>query len=91
MKTLGIVVTDIPSDYWLASRYVDDKESAVEFRVRYIDIDELRESDACSVNSYHSISLGDYNRGVRPIVTLSAGSLNNRTGDGTRTNPIVID
>ena len=93
MKALGIIVTDTPKDYWLASRFVDVYSSDVNFLTRYIGSGGgvLDDSDLCSVN-YNGDAYGDsYSYAVRPVVSLSSGILGGKTGEGTSSNPINLD
>ena len=92
MKALGIIVTDTPKDYWLASRFVDVDSSGVDFSTRYInDGGDLYGCLLCDVN-YDGYAYGDtYSRAVRPVVSLSSGILGGKTGEGTRANPINLD
>ena len=36
MLALGILITDTPADYWLASRFIEDYSTAVYFRMRCV-------------------------------------------------------
>ena len=93
MKEIGIIVTDTPAEYWLASPFVVEDSFKVDFRVPYVN--GIGESDRyylCWVG--HDASSGvDSSRSyaVRPVVTLPSGALGEvREGVGTRTNPIEL-
>ena len=93
MKAIGILATDTPADYWLASRFVEENSSRVSFSMRYVGRGGYLDRDyLCYVNSnantfYYSTS----SYAVRPVVTLSSGALGDvAEGVGTRTNPIEL-
>ena len=92
MKALGILATDTPKNYWLASRFVTVYSRAVNFNMRYInDYGDLNDYCLCYVDDYGSVDGYDYPCAVRPVVSLSSGILDGKTGEGTRANPINLD
>ena len=92
MKALGILATDTPKDYWLASRVVGVYSSNVGFRARCIySSGSLGDDNLCRVNNSGSADGLDYSHAVRPVVSLSSGVLDGKTGEGTRANPINLD
>ena len=92
MKALGILATDTPKDYWLASRVVVVNSSYVDFRARYIyDYGYLYDDYLCSVGGNGYADGSYYSRAVRPVVSLSSGILGGKTGEGTSSNPINLD
>ena len=92
MKTLGILITDIPTNYWLASRVVDVYSSSVGFSTRYIRYDGyFGDVYLCSADR-HGRAYGNLNSmACRAIVSLSSGILDGKTEEGTRANPINLD
>ena len=92
MEALGILATDTPKDYWLASRFVKVYSSGVNFRARYIDNDScLSVYRLCYVGDDGGVDGRSYSSAVRPVVSLSSGILDGKTGEGTRANPINLD
>ena len=93
MKAIGILATDTPADYWLASRFVEEISGNVRFRMRCVNYDGyLNHDNLCSVNSSANTGYnGTSSYAVRPVVTLSSGALGDvAEGVGTRTNPIEL-
>ena len=93
MESLGILATDTPADYWLASRFAYEDSYYVFFRVRCVDYDSTLDSSLlCSVISNASTdSYSTDTRAVRPVVSLESGILDGKTETGLRDNPIVLD
>ena len=93
MKALGILVTDTPKNYWLASRLVEVDSAYIEFGLRYVDsTSNLSHLPLCGVNSMgNAWSDSDHPYSVRPVVSLSSGILDGKTEEGTRANPINLD
>ena len=75
MVALGINTAENSSDYWLASRVVDEDPSNVYFNVRYVNSDGGTDYYVLW-NVYTGSASGNYNtRGVRPVVSLSSYTL----------------
>ena len=92
MKALGILATDTPAYYWLASRFVGVNSSDVHFSTRCIyDGGYLGDSGVCYVLSYGNANGNNNSYAVRPVVSLSSGILDGKTGEGTSSNPINLD
>ena len=92
MKALGILATDTPAYYWLASRLVGVTSNHVDFGARYISYDGYLLADyLCRVNSNGYVDGRDASGAVRPVVSLSSGILDGKTGEGTSSNPINLD
>lgn len=95
MKSLGILVTDTPENYWLASRFVYVESAKITLRVRDLSLvdDFLNDCDLWDVyadgSGYGAIYGGT--RAIRPVVSLSTGILDGKSGEGTRNNPINLD
>ena len=94
MESLGILATDTPADYWLASRFVGEGFYSVSFRVRYVNCSSSLDGHLlCYVDDYadtYPYSRADA-RAVRPVVSLESGILDGKTETGLRDNPIVLD
>ena len=92
MKALGILATDTPKDYWLASRLVGVNSSNVYFRARYIYYDgSLGDDDLCYVYGNGYARGSNPSRACHAIVSLSSGILDGKTEEGTSSNPINLD
>ena len=92
MNKLGIITVDNQRTYWLASRFVDVNSSYVYFRTRCIYYDgDLGGSYLCYVDNYGNVGSDSDSYAVRPVVSLSSGILDGKTGEGTRANPINLD
>ena len=95
MKEIGILATDTPAAYWLASRFVEERSDDVLFRMRCVyNGGDLHSNYLCYVDSYANADCNPrpYSNAVRPVVTLSSGALGDvAEGVGTRTNPINLD
>ena len=92
MRALGILATDTPKEYRLASRFVDVDSSYVYFGARCISsIGDLSDNDLCYVHNHGGANGLSSSRAVRPVVSLSSGILGGKTGEGTSSNPINLD
>ena len=95
MKKIGIGVADNSEEYWFASRWVDDhQEDRVYFRVRYWNGSSLNNQQiTCSIYKDASgtgISFIE-SYGVRPVISLTPGSLDEATGSGLKNDPIILN
>ena len=98
MSKAGVLVADNRQDYWLASRnvIVEDNGTMVRFYLNHVRGDGAQElgGQHCilSVASYGYVSLNSMSlsRGVRPILILDPGVLDNVTQLGTKEQPIEI-
>ena len=97
MKLLGISKSDNSQTYWLASRSIqeygeteDGPINRIFFYVRSIrEYGEVDDGIVFFIENSGFIR-GDYYYGVRPVVMLSAGSLDNVTGSGTSSDPFIM-
>lgn len=80
--------------YWLASRSVIKRPNSVTFGVYFVWINSKENSAMFEVSDMASIeATDDYNEdscGVRPVLTLPAGTLKNITQAGTMEQPIEL-
>ena len=93
MKALGILATDTPKYYWMASRLVRGGFSIVSFGMRYICNSDgrLDDSDLCRAYNDGDVRGNSDSNAVRAVVSLSSGILDGKTEEGTRANPINLD
>ena len=91
MENLGILATDTPANYCLASRFVDENSSYVGFKIRSVDYyGEFNNYNLCRVDSDGSHIIGGSTCTVRPVVSLSSGILDSVTQSGTIDDPIIL-
>ena len=93
MEKAGIKISDNSKEYWLASRYVSEYSSNVDFRVRYVrTYGGDYNGHLCSVHDggYSGCNGGTSSRAVRPVLTLESGILDRASGAGTASQPIEI-
>lgn len=93
MKKLGILATDTPNNYWLASRLLNIDKESFGCRVRLVESNGyLDDADSLFYFSEDHFGAGEASTcSLRPVVRLNCGSLNGKSGEGTRTSPINLD
>lgn len=95
MNKIGIVVADNSEKYCFTSRWVDDHQgNMVYFRVRYCNVSVLSDEQiTCSIykdaTGIGTSYINSY--GVRPVISLIPGSLDEATGSGLKNDPIIIN
>ena len=90
MKYLGIISTDDRKEYWLASRYIRDINTYIDFSVRTVESGELNYNSLYEVSDAGNSHFRDRNFSIRPIITINSTLLENVTGSGTSYDPFVI-
>ena len=98
MIIAGVYKADNSKEYWFASRYSDVASTVESSRIVFFGMRAGYTSGGDSGGNLCGVSCdGNANyysntcsRGVRPVLTLSGGILEGKTGAGTKDNPIEI-